>query len=514
MNKAASLPAALFLLLGVLSAQAQDNASKGPPRTMPFSAGKDPFADRTDNNPIESTRMAYASLKEAIPGLVKRFDCAGKNVVLYGPGQADSLVWLRTFGGQLELVRTRLKLLLDSPAPALPDPAAAVAVPAPPAVLAGPARQALLDLGSLLSAAGPARRDLDSDEGGLIPIVAQAAVANGCSVYWPDGAAPNLYNRASKLMVLLNEVGDMTDNGQAAGKPLDLQQKLRALQAELQRAEAMAQDLGEKIENEQSRLSGADKSVQQMREQIDWLAGHIETGKDTATQAKLNKTFSKSWDDLEAATARQMSHALPQSMEDQEKVGELAKRVDVLRTQTEFLSKYTRDERDLALQEKLKRTLSQSFDDLAAAIRNRDALAASVPKGIETDLKEKHRWEAHAAGVKAHIEALSAVLESYSAVRKTLLNSESGASPLHELLRAESLRDLILDENFGERPGASIVHLKLERIAGTSRSTLGNNARAGFSGGVVLSFVQYDPNGKVMNSGVETAYSGFRSEIE
>jgi hypothetical protein len=98
-------------------------------------------------------------------------------------------------------------------------------------------------------------------------------------------------------------------------------------------------------------------------------------------------------------------------------------------------------------------------------------------------------------------------------VRKTLLNTDAGTTPLQELLRAESLRDLTFDENFRERPGASIVHLKLQKIAGTSRLKLGNNPRAGFSGGVILSFVQYDPNGKVKNSGVETSYEGFRSEL-
>jgi hypothetical protein len=123
----------------------------------------------------------------------------------------------------------------------------------------------------MLSAAGAARRNVNSDEGGLIPMVAQAAVTNGCSVYWPNQAAPNLYNRTSKLMLLLKEVGDLTDNGEVADKPAGLQQKLRALQVEVKRAETMARDLEEKIGKERLRFAEAEKKVEQVKEQIDWL---------------------------------------------------------------------------------------------------------------------------------------------------------------------------------------------------------------------------------------------------
>jgi hypothetical protein len=76
------------------------------------------------------------------------------------------------------------------------------------------------------------------------------------------------------------------------------------------------------------------------------------------------------------------------------------------------------------------------------------------------------------------------------------------------MLRAEALRDLTFDDKFQERPGATIVQLKLQKLAGTYVTA---DDREDFSGGVVMSYVQYEPNGKVKKSGVRSAYAGFKS---
>ena len=78
------------------------------------------------------------------------------------------------------------------------------------------------------------------------------------------------------------------------------------------------------------------------------------------------------------------------------------------------------------------------------------------------------------------------------------------------MLRAEALRDLTFDEKFQERAGATVVQLTLQKLAGTYVTT---EQREDFSGGVVLSYVQYEPNGKLKKSGVHTVYSGFKSKL-
>ena len=106
--------------------------------------------------------------------------------------------------------------------------------------------------------------------------------------------------------------------------------------------------------------------------------------------------------------------------------------------------------------------------------------------------------------------------EAYSTFREALFDGGSGSSPLSRLLRAEAVRDLTFDEKLQERAGASIVQLKVQRLSGTrmvpSASARDNKEKDSFSGGVVLSFMQYSPGGKLKNSGVHSAYSGFKQQ--
>jgi DNA gyrase/topoisomerase IV subunit A len=190
----------------------------------------------------------------------------------------------------------------------------------------------------------------------------------------------------------------------------------------------------------------------------------------------------------------------------------VSKRVDLLKTQTDLLSQYVKDEKDLVLQDKVKRALAAAWEELESAVKNQMALAVSVPKAIEPLAKERRRWDQYAAELKDLIGTATAASEAYATFRGALLDGGSGTSPLTRMLRAEAIRDLIFDDKFQERPGSSVVQLKLQRLAGTARPKLRSDLKEGFSGGVILSFVQYEPNGKLKNSGVHSAYTGFAGQ--
>ena len=464
---------------------------------------------------LESIRLAYQAARTLAPDLAKRLSCSGQNVVMFDQGHTEALLRLRTFFDGLGTLRSGMKTLLELPAPVAPSDQGAEPAPYVPSVLAGPVQQTLASLETLLvnmkATVGRGGGDRDYTESGLIPIIASAAAVEGCKVYWPEQYAGSLFGQPSKIQILLNEVAESVDG--ATGRP-SLQQKTRTLASELKRAQSMIETRAETIEKEKGRQLLAEKLVEVARAQIDWLSTHVQLEKDAATQAKLNKTFSRSFDDLDAAYKRLMSASLPQTIEDQNKVSEISRRAEVMRGQTDWLSKYTRDERDLILQEKLKHTLSQNYDELTAAIRNRDTVTGAVAKTVESESKEKRRWERYAADLKDVIAVSSSAADSYAKFRTALLHSASGATPLHLLLEGEGLRGLAFDDNFQPLPGTSILRLKMHRIAGTNRSKLRGDAKIGFSGGIVLSFVQYDPTGRVKNSGVETAYIPFKAEVE
>src|SRR5262249_50385942 len=144
-----------------------------------------------------------------------------------------------------------------------------------------------------------------------IAVIANAAAAQGCLIYWPDRYVANPFNPKSQVLAGLQSVAELNDNGGKAGKPAGLQQRIRALKTELKRSDAMSQALSQKIEKEQSKLADASKRVDLVKSQIDWLSQHIENEKDASTQAKLNKSFLKSWDDLEGAVKKQLAFGPP-----------------------------------------------------------------------------------------------------------------------------------------------------------------------------------------------------------
>ena len=467
-------------------------------------------ADRKEDA-IESTRLAFTALAGIAPEVAKAFGCEGKNIVLYGETQSDALLSVTTFRSQLDLLRARLKSVLDLHAPAMPgqqNPGSGVFGVSS---LSAAVLQSVLDLISFFhggEAAGPA--SIPVDDAGLVALVAKAATSQGCQVYWPDQYSANPYNPHSQVMASLQSLAELNDNGGDAAKPVGLQLRLQALRIELKRSESMSLASSQKIEVEQSKITQGANKVDALRAQIDFLSGHISDQKNAVLQDKLNKTFEKSWEELEAAVKKQLKSDLPGTIEEQGRLGEMSKRLDVLKTRTDWLSQYVKDEKDATIQDKLKRELSGYWDQLDVAVKAQQTLNASLPQAIETDVQEKRRWDKYSSELRELIGTTSAASEAYTTFRGALLDSNSGTSALNRMLKAEALRDLTFDDKLQERSGASIVQLRLQRLTGSKITKAGFKETESFSGGVVLSFIQYEPSGKVKNSGVYTAYSGFK----
>ncbi len=481
----------------------QSLASRGIPRQV------GPIPDRKEEA-VESTRLAYTALARIAPDVAKALGCEGKNIVLYGETQSDALLSVTTFRSQIDLLRARLKSVLDLHVPAMPGQQNAPSGVFGVSSLSAPILQSVLDLMSFFhgEAAGPA--SIPVDNAGLIALVANAATSQGCQVYWPDQYSANPYNPHSQVLASLQSLADLNDNGGDAGKPVALQQKLQALRIELKRSESMSLASSQKIEVEHSKITQGAEKVNALRAQIDFLSGHITDQKNAVLQDKLNKTFEKSWEELEAAVKKQLRSDLPGTIEEQGRLGEMSKRLDVLKTRTDWLSQYVKDEKDATIQDKLKRELSGYWDQLDAAVKAQQTLTASLPQAIGADIQEQRRWDKYSSELRELITTTSAASEAYTTFRGALLDASSGTSPLNRMLRAEALRDLTFDDEFQERSGASVVQLRLQRLGGSKITKVGFKETENFSGGVVLSFIQYQPSGKVKNSGVYTAYSGFK----
>ncbi len=463
-----------------------------------------------DTTTIESVRGAYTSLAGLAPEVAKDLACAGQNVVLYGPAQSQSLFELRSFTAQLETLRAVMKRIVESPAPAVPEQSGAAPVVPP---VSAPMLQSVLDIVSMFRGGTATAQDVGLDDRGVVAMVAKAATAAGCLVYWPDQVVVNPFSPKSQLAASLQALADLDDNSGAAGKPAGLQQKAMVLRKELMRAETMSQLALTKVEKERAKLTEATTKADQLRAYLTLVSSHVKDVKDATVQDKLNKTFEKSWEELESAITRQLSTKLPGTIEDVGRASEMSKRLDVLKARTDFLSQYVADEKTIVLQDKLKRFLSPVWDQLDAAVKAEQALSLSVPKAVEPDLAESRKWERYAGEVNEHLRATIGASEAYATFRGALLDAGSGTSPLDRLLRAEALRDLTFDDKLQERPGSSIVQIKTQRLTGTRLSpppTPNTKERDTFSGGVVLSFLQYTPNGQLKNSGVYTGYTPFK----
>lgn len=470
-------------------------------------------SDHREEAPIESVRMGYTALTGVAATVAKDLGCGGKNVIMYGPNHSDSMLLIRSLYDQLDQLGGRLKEVLEIKIPGAPDQ------PNPPVgslygmtALNRGVMQAVADLIALFRGTShPGFADAPADESGAIAAIVNAAVAQGCIVYWPDQFSANPMNPNSQVLAKLRAVADLNDNGGIAGKPAGLQQQIRTLRMELRRAEGAIQGLESRAEVEQAKLKLATQKVDALKAHLDWMSNHIEVDKDAASQAKLNRTFTKSWDDLEATVQKQMALGPPRTIEDQNRAAEMLKRVELMRTQTNWLAQYVKDERDLALQDKLKRSFTANWDELEAAVKAQRALAITVPAAVEPIERDQKRWNQYAADLRTAISGFMAATEAHNTFRAALLDASGGTPALSRMLKAEALLDLMFDEKFMERTGTSVVQIKLQKLTGTRGTRIRPDSKDSFSGGVILSFVQYEPNGKMKNSGLYTAYTPFQT---
>ena len=285
-------------------------------------------------------------------------------------------------------------------------------------------------------------------------------------------------------------------NDAPSGQPPGLQQRVQALRIEIERADGIRAELQHRIIAEQARLMHASDQIDELKAEIELISAHIVDQKNTAIQQKLNRTFEKSWEEADAAVHKQLASALPGTLEEQNKQGEMTRRVEVLKTRTDWLSHFVKDEQDLAIQDKLKRFLMARWDLYEDAAKRKQELLTAVPKAVEPLSTELLRWDRYDAELKHLTNAFNSASDAYSTFRGALLNASSGSSPLSGMLRAEALRNLMFDDALQQRPETSIIQLVAQRVTITRGNRLEN--------GYAVSFVQYEPNGKLKNAGSRT----------
>ncbi len=383
--------------------------------------------------------------------------------------------------------------------------------------MSAPVLQSVLDFIAFFRSRTLTTADASAEERGITAAIAKAATALGCAMYWNEEYTSDPFKADSRILRDLEGLADLNDSGSKTGNPAGLQQRLITLRLELKRVEATIASHGMDIEKENSKLLQASTKIDGLREQIRFISEHLKDVKSSVIQDKLNKTFDRSWEELDNAVRRQIGTNLPGTIEDQGRLGEMSKRVELLKSRTDWLAQYVRDEKELALQDKLKRSLTGLWDQLETDLKAFQTLSLSVPQAVEPKRREKMQWERYASELKDLIGTLSAASEAYTTFRGALLDGSSGQTPLTRLLRAESLRDLLFDDKLQPRQGASIVSFSVQKLTGTREDvglrllTAGGKAAAEpYRGGVVLSFLQYAPTGKVKNSGVYTSYVPFK----
>jgi hypothetical protein len=484
--------------------------------TVPYAA-----AEPKNSSPIESIRSAFASLVALAPDIAKSLACTGKNIVISGPAKSEPISSLTAFDDLLGLLQARLRATLEIQPPVAPDKEGSSGVYGV-ASLSGPALRSVLDLIASFrpgsrevpeTSAGPwgdLAPELYRDEQALVAAVAGAAAAQGCQVYWPSQHTADSFRADSPILAKIQALAELNDSTGHASKLNGLQQKIQSARLEAARAQGMIEARQQAIEKLERRRSEASAKVDSIRTQIAFLSSHIKDQKNAALQDKLNRAFDRSWDELDHAVRLQLSSRLPATMEEQGKLGEMSKRLDLLKARTDWLSQYVKDEKDLALQDKLKRTLSSNWDQLDAALKDLQNVTAATPQGIEPEDREKRRWVWYLSELKEYIGTLTAVSEAYTTFRGALLDGSAGSAPLTRLIRAEVLRNLLFDEKMQQRAGASVVQLKLQHLGGSQITKMGSEEKRTYSGGVVLSFFQYEPGGRMINSGVQIAYSPFK----
>ncbi len=473
-------------------------------------------ADQPGETSVENDRLAYAAVARVASVVAAELACKGQTIAFYQKTQPEELLTLRAFTDQLNTLASRMKTIAELPMPGVPTGTVSpVGSSFSPASLPGPVLQPVHDLVSILHTGTAPSPESSLDDTGIMTSVAKAAIQTGCTVYWPEQYVASPFNSTSPIMRTLQQMADTFDNGMATGKPAGLQQRAAALAADLIRAENRVADLQRTIDIDNEKLSLASSRVNSLRDRLDWISKHVTNARDPQLQSKLNTSFNSSWDELERAIRRQLALDVPQTIEGQDRLSEMLKKLDLLKDRTDKLAEYVKDTKDVALQEQLKNAMASVWHDLDAAEGALLAMSSSVPQSNFTVRDQKYVWDRYVADLKSLIAVTTATTDGYSTFRQALLQGGSAPSPLNRMLRAESMRDLAFDERFQAKTGATIVQIKIQKLGGSSRVIKNSvfDTKEGFSGGVVLSYVQYEPNGKIRRSGVHSAYRGLQNQL-
>ena len=473
-------------------------------------------ADQPAETTVENDRLAYAAVARVASVVAAELACKGQTIAFYQKTQPEELLTLRAFTDQLNTLASRMKTIAELSMPTAPTgTVGSVSSSFSPGSLPGPVLQPVHDLVSILRTGTALGPESSLDDTGIMTSVAKAAIQTGCSVYWPEQYVASPFNSTSPIMRTIQQMADTFDNGMAAGKPAGLQQRAAALAAELRRAENRVADLQRSIDIDNEKLGLASSRVNSLRDRLDWISKHVTNARDPQLQSKLNTSFNSSWDELERAIRRQLALDVPQTIEGQDRLSEMLKKLDLLKDRTDKLAEYVKDTKDVALQEQLKNAMASVWHDLDAAEGALLAMSSSVPQSNFTVRDQKYVWDRYVADLKSLIAVTTAATDGYSTFRQALLQGGKAPSPLNRMLRAESMRDLAFDERFQAKTGATIVQVKIQKLGGSSRVVKNSvfDTKEGFSGGVVLSYVQYEPNGKIRRSGVHSAYRGLQNQL-
>lgn len=397
--------------------------------------------ERKGETPVESTRLAYMALQGIAEQVATKLNCSGKNLVVHAPGHSESLLSLRAFTEQTQLLKDRMTQVRDLTSP-FPEPGGLPANPSSvfgAAALAGPVLQTVLDLISLFrSNTVITSSNETADDVAVVAAISGSASGAGCLTFWPEQYAAKPFDELSAVAKRLRELASINDSPGADFANEGLQQRLARLRGAARTAATQIADWTAEIEELRANLAGANAKV-------DKINGVVQ--------------------------------ALRQAIKEEKDPDEL---------------------------KRLKEQRAKAAGNLKAAAEEAEKLAASTPTGVAALLKKKRDMEKYVNLLADLITATSAASDAYNGFRGTLLDSTSGTSALSRMLRAQALRDLLFDSNGIPIEGASILQTKVEKLVGSVRvrKSIWTSAKEDYSGGVVLSFLQYDPNGKLLNKSI------------
>jgi hypothetical protein len=392
-----------------------------------------------EENSIENERLAYAALARVSAVIAEEIGCkkgqksTGQTVTLYEKSQPEELLTVRSFSDQLDRLQSRMARIATLPKPVLApasgttpttvhvSPAARTSAAAADAdadaagrqaamaaaepdgrdgatrvysasAAVGPLLQPVMDLVSILRTGNGPPVESTVAEGGVIASVAHAAIANGCTVYWPEQYVANPLT-ATPLMNKLRDIADIHDNSDAPNKPAGLQQRSAELALELKRAQTTVADMQRLTEDEKQEVADITSRINSQRDRMDWISKHSASDRDPATQQLLNESFVRSWKDLEARVTQLLARRAAGTMEDEESLMAFLKNLDLVRARTDTLSTYVRDVKDTQLRDEMKTELALVWKELDAAETRLVACLRTLSNRNAAFRQSRVRWD-------------------------------------------------------------------------------------------------------------------------